>query len=226
MLAKQQIHRPRSFVRRDSRKTAAQDKALIDLWPKYGLSGSELIDFASVFANQAPTYLEIGFGSGQSLLQAAERYPEFNFIGVETYKPGIGALLLGVEQRELTNLRVAYGDAYEVIANCLVDESLAGVQIFFPDPWPKRRHHPRRLIQTEFLDLLLPKLVRHASMHLATDWQDYALHMLKTLNQHPLLRNCYENFAPRSRFRPIITKFEQRALREERQIHDLEFLKL
>lgn len=217
-------HRLRSFVRRDSRVTVSQRAAFVHDYPQFGLPLDQtLLDFSAVFANSFPTFLEIGFGSGQSLLALAKMYPEKNFIAVETHKPGIGAVLLGIKQACLTNLRVWYADVVDVLAASVPDRSLQGVQIFFPDPWPKRRHHERRLIQPAFVQLLASKLMAKGELHLATDWEDYAFHMLRVLRSVHDFENLYPDFSSRSAHRPILTKFEQRALREGRSIWELQF---
>lgn len=200
-----------------------------ELWPSMGLAvQNEMMDFQQVFGRDAPHLLEIGFGSGQSLLAAAEAFSHCDFIGVETHKPGIGALLLGIQQRQLKNLRVFYADVIDVLEKCIPQASLDGMQIFFPDPWPKRRHHPRRLIQSEFVKRVAEKLKIGGTLHLATDWEDYARHMMKVISLEPSLRNFAGNgqFSTRSCYRPIISKFEQRALREGRAIRDIQLGKL
>ncbi|MCC2666215.1 MAG: trmB [Gammaproteobacteria bacterium] len=218
--------RIRSFVRRDSRITEAQQQALKTLWPQFGLNMADgFINFATVFQRKAPILLEIGFGSGHSLLAAAIAQPEKNFIGIETHKPGVGTLLLNIQANKTQNIRIYNNDAVEVLTHCIPLKSLHTLQLFFPDPWPKRRHHKRRLIQTEFVKLLLTKLEPNGELHLATDWQDYAIEMMKVLSHIPELTNLAGtgNFSERSTGRPIITKFEQQAQRASRQIYDLRF---
>lgn len=221
--------RIRSFVRRDSRLTTAQERAKENSWPRFGFDiANGMVDFDQAFGRVAPRFLEIGFGTGQSLLAVAKAQPEHDFIGVETHKPGIGALLLGVETDNLTNLRVFYSDVIDVLEKCIPDESLDGIQIFFPDPWQKRRHHARRLIQPELLDKLICKLKLNGVIHLATDWDDYAKHMLRVVSSNKQLHNLAgENqFGERSSQRPILSKFETRAIREGRQIHELQLRKI
>lgn len=225
MQRKNNIKYVRSFVRRDGRRTVGQERARDALWPQVGLCISQgMIDTEQVFARSAPCFLEIGFGSGLSLLAAAKAQPEHDFIGVETHKPGIGALLLGVEKQELSNIRVYDADVVDVLEKCIPAASLDGVQIFFPDPWPKRRHHTRRLIQPEFIGLVVEKLKPHGSLHLATDWEDYAKHMLQVVSQETRLTNTagQHQFAQRSPFRPVLSKFEKRAIREGRSIWELQ----
>lgn len=220
--------RIRSFVRRDSRKTAAQERAYKTLWPRFGLTIEEgVVDYAQLFGRDAPCYLEIGFGTGQSLLALAKNMPEKNFIGVETHKPGVGALLLGVEQENLSNIRLYNQDAVDVLEKCIPPASLDGAQLFFPDPWPKRRHHERRLIQPAFVRLLGDKLKPGGILYLATDWEDYAKHMMQVLSAEPALYNTAGEgqFATRSPHRPIVTKFERRAEKEQRMIRELCFKK-
>ncbi|MES2218270.1 MAG: tRNA (guanosine(46)-N7)-methyltransferase TrmB [Pseudomonadota bacterium] len=216
----------RSFVRRDGRMTEAQRRVLVELWPQYGLSlESGLIDFGKTFLRDAPRILEIGFGSGASLLAFAKANPAADFIGIEMYQPGVGSLLLGIESEELTNIRVYYADAVEVIENCLPAASLDSVQIFFPDPWPKRRHHKRRLIQEDFVKLIVSKLKPQGIFHLATDWEHYAAQMMEVLSGSEDLLNLagQGEFAQRSSQRPIVTKFEGRGTRSGRRIWELNF---
>lgn len=216
--------RIRSFVRRDGRRTAAQDRAYAELWPQFGLSlENGILDFMQIFGNDAPVLLEIGFGTGQSLLAAAKTFPDKNFIGVETHKPGIGALLLGMQLNQLKNIRAFHTDVIDVLEKCIPDQSLDGVQIFFPDPWQKRKHHARRLVQPEFLKLILRKLKPQAELHLATDWEDYAKHMMKVVSAESGFINLagVDNFAERSPYRPVISKFENRAIKDGRKISEL-----
>lgn len=220
------MRRIRSFVRRDSRLTEAQRHALEILWPQLGLNLTEgMIDLQSVFHRHAPCILEIGFGSGQSLLATAKAHPDYNFIGIETHQPGIGALLLNTHAEQLTNIRVFYGDAVEVLSQCIPEKSLDGIQLFFPDPWPKRRHHKRRLIQTPFIQLLISKLKHGGELHLATDWEDYAKEMMHVLSNLPELKNRagVGKFAERSSQRPIVTKFERHGQHAGRAIWELQF---
>jgi len=225
MLNARENFRLRSFVCRNSRRTAGQERAFNELWPKFGLKVEDgLLDIAKVFTRPASVYLEIGFGTGHSLIALAKANPDCHFIGIETHKPGIGALFLGIESNQLSNLRVYHADAVDVLNKCIPDASLDGIQLFFPDPWPKRRHHPRRIIQANFVKLLLAKLKPGGQLHLATDWEDYARHMLKVITQESGLINLAgnEQFSARSPRRPVFTKFEQRALREGRKIFDLQ----
>lgn len=220
--------RLRSFVRRGRRVTVAQKQAHDHFWSHFGLQLEEgLLDYQAVFGRDAPRFLEIGFGSGQSLLALAALNPDKDFIGVETHQPGIGSLLLGMQKRQLNNIRIYNADAVDVLEDCIPPSSLDGVQLFFPDPWPKRRHHPRRLIQAQFVSLVVEKLKVGGTLHLATDWEDYASHMLNTLLQEKRLINLSSSSgaAERSTYRPILTKFERRALRAGRLIRDLQFSK-
>lgn len=218
----------RSFVRRDSRMTTAQRRAIETTGVLFNLKLEQgLISFEDVFHRQAQTILEIGFGSGHSLLEMAKRNPEHNFIGVETYLPGIGTLLLGVEELQIKNIRYFYEDAVKVLQQCIPDQSLDVIQIFFPDPWPKRRHHKRRLIQPEFVALLASKLKSRGLLHLATDWEDYAKHMMRVLTAaDPFINLAGETeYANRSSQRPVVTKFERRGQQSGREIWELQFAK-
>lgn len=225
----QQMFRLRSFVRRDGRITDAQTRARAELGPRFELQvETGLLHYPSVFGREAERYLEIGFGSGHSLLALAEAARDKDFIGVETHKPGVGALFLGMQQQALTNLRVYSADVVDVIEKCIPHASLDGVQIFFPDPWQKRRHHPRRLIQPAFIKQIGERLKPGAALHMATDWKDYALHMMRVMSQQTEWVNLAgeHQFATRSPYRPILTKFERRAEREGRPVFELQFKKL
>lgn len=222
------LRRVRSFVRRDGRMTEAQKRALDESWPQWGLEVSQgLINFNDVFQREAPCILEIGFGSGYSLIAAAKEHPEENFIGIETHQPGIGNLLLHIDTEQVKNIRVYYADAVDVLNQCIPSHSLDIIQLFFPDPWPKRRHHKRRLIQPEFVSLLATKLKIGGALHLATDWEDYAKQMMNVLSRAKEFSNCFgENqFAARSSQRPVITKFEKRGEHSGRKIWELQFIR-
>lgn len=219
------MRRVRSYVRR-GRMTSGQAAAHAKLWPLIGGSvEAGPIDYIKMFNRITPVFLEIGFGSGQSLLALAQKHPEYNFIGIETHSPGIGAILLGIQKLGLTNIRLYEADAVQVLKQVIAPNSLSGVQLFFPDPWPKRKHHERRLIQLTFIDLIVEKLRENGELHLATDWEDYAHHMMKVLSQSSGLKNCFgvHQFAPRSPMRPIVTKFERRAESEGRAVWELQF---
>lgn len=226
MAIAQQTFRIKSFVRRSGRATTAQERARENLWPQYGLQVENgLIDYSRVLGRESQRMLEIGFGTGQSLLAAAKANPGIDFIGVETHKPGIGALMLGVELGGLTNLRAYDADVIDVLEKCVPDASLDGVLIFFPDPWQKRRHNARRLVQPAFLKLIITKIKPGGVLHLATDWEDYAKHMQRvTGNEERLINLAGANqFGGRSPYRPILSKFERRAIREGRSIWEFQF---
>jgi tRNA (guanine-N7-)-methyltransferase len=229
MLNRASTHfRLRSFVRRSGRKTVAQETARKTLWPQFGLPLTEdKLHLDQVFGRQAPRFLEIGFGSGQSLLAIAKAKPQFDFIGVETHQPGIGALLHGMQLHELRNIRVFDADVIDVLEKCIPDESLHGVQIFFPDPWQKRRHHARRLVQKAFVAMLYQKLIFQGTLHLATDWEDYAKHMLQVMQASSGFTNLAgdQKWGERSCYRPVATKFERRAMAAGRAIWELQFAK-
>jgi tRNA (guanine-N7-)-methyltransferase len=223
------LRRVRSFVRRDSRITDAQKEALQECWPQFGLQIEKgFLDFSRVFQREAKRILEIGFGSGVSLLEMAKLHPDQDFVGIETHQPGIGTLLLGMEREQVKNIRIYYADAVEVLGKCIPENSLDVVQIFFPDPWPKRKHHKRRLIQPEFVNLIVSKLKQGGTLHLATDWEHYAMHMMAVLSETKTLINLAgaNQFAERSTQRPVVTKFEQRGVRRGHQTWDLQFAKV
>jgi tRNA (guanine-N7-)-methyltransferase len=219
--------RIRSFVCRNSRETQAQHSAYEKWWPKFGISPTKTpLNMPIIFGQSQPVFLEIGFGMGQSLLACAKQNPDKNFIGVETHRPGIGALLQGIEKEEINNIRIYHGDAVDFLQMEIQDHSLSGVHIFFPDPWQKRRHFSRRLIQSEFVSLLVSKCKVGGRLHLATDWSDYAKQMMMVLEQEAKLKNTMTSFefSPRSPYRPILSKFERRALKEGRSIWELQFV--
>ncbi len=215
----------KSFVLREGRFTEGQQHAFELHWKSFGLDYiDKLVDLPTLFEREAPTILEIGFGNGDSLAQMAEQNPQNNYLGIEVHRPGAGQLLQQIEKRELSNLRVSTRDAVDVLKNQLPENSLNGAQIFFPDPWPKKRHHKRRIIQGDFMTLLASRLNKNGFVHLATDWAPYANHMLEVMQSHPDYTNTSENFIARPEFRPL-TKFEQRGLKLGHEIFDLMFVK-
>jgi tRNA (guanine-N7-)-methyltransferase len=182
------------------------------------------LDFAATFGRTAPTILEIGFGMGETTEKIATARPDENFLGVEVFNAGVGGLLKRIEQSGLTNIRIIQHDAVDVLRNMIPPDSLAGVHIYFPDPWPKARHHKRRLIQGEFVALLCSHLKPGGYIHVATDWEDYAEQILKVLSGDPYLTNTAVGYAPRPEYRPM-TKFEQRGLRLGHEVRDVIFRK-
>lgn len=185
---------------------------------------SEKLNFASLFAKDQATVLEIGFGMGASLLQMAQENPQTNYLGIEVHRPGVAKLLAGIEAQQLSNIRIICDDAVQVLKRHIEDASLDGVQIYFPDPWPKKRHHKRRLVQAEFIALICQKLKPEGFIHCATDWQEYAEQMLEVLSAEPSLTNPHGDtgYAPRPRWRPL-TKFEVRGQLRGHGIWDLLF---
>jgi tRNA (guanine-N7-)-methyltransferase len=216
--------RPHSYVVR-GRKTEAQQRAIDELWPAYGVDfdGSPL-DLDAIFGRTAPRTVEIGFGNGENLLTLAERHPERDFLGVEVHGAGVGRVLAGMRDRGLTNIRVVRHDAVEVFHTGLAAGSVAEVLIFFPDPWPKVRHHRRRLVQPDVVKIILPALSSDGVLRLATDWEPYAEHMLDVLDAEPALVNVAgdAHFVPRPEDRPV-TKFERRGEKLGHAIFDLEY---
>lgn len=216
--------RIRSFVLRAGRMTPAQQSGLELHWSHKGLLREHgVLNIENAFGRQAPTVLEIGFGMGTSLLQMAQAAPEKNFIGIEVHRPGVGKLLHDMADADVENIRVYCDDAVEVLRHCIADASLAAVQIFFPDPWHKKKHHKRRLIQPEFVQLLHTKLQRGGTLHIATDWQNYAEHILTVMQALPNFCNqASEGYAVRPDYRPK-TKFEQRGERLGHGVWDIIF---
>ena len=216
------MRRIRSFVKREGRMTSAQRRAIEELWPRYGVEPGTHLDFRELFQRECPVVLEIGFGNGESLAAMAEQNPDRCYLGVEVHRPGVGSLLLNIERLGLTNLRVSMTDSVELLQAQVPDESLSAVQVFFPDPWPKARHHKRRLIQPEFVQLLRRKLKPGGSVHLATDWPDYAEHMLLVMESADGFSNAAGpgKYLPRPDWRPE-TKFERRGLKLGHPVGDL-----
>ncbi|MBN2700407.1 MAG: tRNA (guanosine(46)-N7)-methyltransferase TrmB [Methylothermaceae bacterium] len=213
--------RIRSFVRREGRLTPGQERALENLWPRYGLSPNRILTPETTFSRPAPLILEIGFGNGESLLQMAVQYPGFNYLGIEVHRPGVGRLFLGLSEHGLENVRVYHADAVEVLQSCLAEETLDRINIFFPDPWPKKRHHKRRLIQPDFVALLASRLKSGGLLHLATDWPDYAEHMRTVLAASPAFQTTEpDRLTPP---RPL-TKYERRGRRLGHPVQDLAYL--
>ena len=212
----------RSFIRRQGRMTRAQHAALDTLWPDYGLDPAVRLAPETVFSRRAPLVLEIGFGDGESLAEMAAAHPEKNYVGIEVHMPGVGHLMLRLKALALQNVRIYCFDAVEILTHSIPDGSLSGINLFFPDPWPKKKHHKRRILTPEFVGLALTKLQQDGIFHAASDWEDYAMQMLAVLEQNALLENTAGagSFAPRPGDRPI-TKFERRGLRLGHGVWDL-----
>lgn len=219
--------RIRSFVRREGRLTRGQQRALDTLGPQYLLDAEgPPLDLPALFGRTAPVTLEIGFGDGESLADQAARHPERDYIGIEVHRPGVGHLLQLVERDGLTNVRLFCADAVEVLERRIPDAALDTVQIFFPDPWHKKRHHKRRLVQPEFVARMARKLAPGGRLHLATDWAEYAEHMLEVMEGAPDFANAHgaDAWAPDPGDRPQ-TKFERRGERLGHGVWDLLFIR-
>lgn len=216
----------RSFVLRQGRVSNAQRRAYEDLLPKYGVPYTEnLLNFETVYGREAPRYLEIGSGMGETTVSIARSHPQNDYLAIEVYTPGVGSLLKQIEEFKLTNLRIVQHDAVEVVNNMFPQEYLDGIHIFFPDPWPKLRHHKRRLIQPEFISLLCKHLKPGGYIHVATDWNNYADQILEVMSNELSLTNTARDFVQRPEYRPL-TKFEQRGLRLGHKVWDLVFKKI
>ena len=219
-------HRPiRSFVLRQGRVSNAQRRAHEALMPKYGIPFAEnLLDLEAIFGRSAPKILEIGFGMGETTAAIARNHPQYDYLAIDVHTPGVGSLLKQIDEFGLMNVRIIQHDAVEVLQQMLPSDCLDGVHIFFPDPWPKARHHKRRLIQPGFIALLCLHLKRGGYIHAATDWEDYAREILKVLSNQPQLANIAADYARRPEYRPL-TKFEQRGLRLGHGVWDVVFQK-
>ena len=214
--------RVRSFVRREGRLTPGQQKALETLWPRYGLSTEGECRPGEIFGRAAPLTLEIGFGNGVSLVKMAANEPDSDFIGIEVHRPGVGHLLRKLEACGLANVRVFCHDAVEILEHNIANGCLHRVLLFFPDPWPKKKHHKRRIVQPAFVALVARKLKTDGHFHMATDWQPYAEHMLEVMAASPDFINCSESgrYSDRPDYRPV-TKFEKRGQRLGHAVWDL-----
>jgi len=214
----------RSYVIRGGRMTEGQRKAFDDHWDFYGLSlHSGSARWSQIFGREAPVVLEIGFGMGDSLLEMAQAEPDKDFIGIEVHPPGVGRLINNAAEQQVKNLRVYMADAVDVLQDCIPDQSLSRVQIYFPDPWHKKKHNKRRIIQPDFIQLLRAKLNIGGLIHLATDWQNYAEQMLEVMSQAEGFSNeAGDGYGERPAFRPV-TKFERRGERLGHGVWDLLF---
>ena len=213
----------RSFVLRQGRMTDAQARFMAHKMPDVGIPfRSDPIDFAAVFGRQAPVVVEIGFGMGDSTAQIAQAMPDTDFVGIEVHGPGVGNLCKLIDADDIPNLRLIQHDAVEVLQEMVPPDSLDGVHVFFPDPWPKKRHHKRRLIQRPLVALLADRLKPGGYLHCATDWEEYATQMLEVFCAEPRLENTCAGYASRPDYRPL-TRFEQRGMRLGHGVWDLVF---
>ena len=215
----------RSFVLRAGRLTEGQKRALDELWPVYGLAeGASQLDFEILFGNDHPVIMEIGFGNGDATWQMALAHGEENYLGVEVHRPGVGHLLLKLEDNGISNVRIACEDAVELLGKRIPRNSLAGVRIYFPDPWPKKRHHKRRIIQAPFIGLLAEKMQAGGILHMATDWEQYAEYMLEVMHNSRDFENLAQDgkVCPKPEWRPA-TKYEKRGERLGHSVFDLVF---
>lgn len=216
----------RSFVLRQGHMTAAQQRAIDTMWPQFGIDYQNTpIDLNGAFGNTRPKVLEIGFGMGVATVEIAKRLPQTDFLAIDVHGPGVGNILKLIEEENIGNIRVMRHDAVEVVENMLQDGALAGIHIFFPDPWHKKRHNKRRLVQIPFIEKLLPKLAVGGYIHMATDWEEYAFQMLEVLNSFDRLQNTSETFSPTPDYRPE-TKFEARGKRLGHGVWDLVFKRI
>ena len=212
----------RSFVLRQGRMSPAQRRACDELLPRYGVAAAAPLDFRAIFGNDRRVVVEIGFGMGETTAAIATAHPDVNFLGVEVHWPGVGALLRRIDAARLANVRVLREDAVDVFERMIAPASLAAIHVYFPDPWPKKRHHKRRLLKPAFARMLARALAPGGYLHVATDWQPYAEEILATLAAEPLLVNSAEGFAPRPAWRPQ-TRFERRGLARGHAVFDLLF---
>lgn len=215
----------KSFVLRAGRMTEGQQKAMEGVWPEMGLELDRgMLDLAEEFGRDAPVVLEIGFGMGDSLVEMAKDQPEKNYIGIEVHRPGVGRLLSNAGKEGLSNIRVFCDDAIEVLAQCIPDGSLSTVQLFFPDPWHKKKHHKRRIVQAAFAETIRKKLKVGGVFHMATDWENYAEHMMEVMSAAPGYNNVAgdNQYSPQPEWRPV-TKFQKRGERLGHGVWDLMF---
>ncbi len=217
-------HRPiRSFVLRQGRVSNAQQRAHSALLPKFGIPyAANPLHLDRVFGRSAPKLLEIGFGMGETTATLAAQHPDTDYLGIEVHTPGVGSLLKRIAELDLANVRIIQHDAVEVLRDMIAPAALDAVHVFFPDPWPKKRHHKRRLVQPEFIGLLVERMKPGAYLHVATDWQEYAEQILDVLRREPRLANTAQDYAPRPAYRPQ-TKFETRGLKLGHGVWDIIF---
>jgi tRNA (guanine-N7-)-methyltransferase len=215
-------HKIRSFVLRAGKLTAGQKRAIDELLPQFILSEKQIFDNEKAFGNNHPVCLDIGFGNGESLVHIARMHPEINFVGMEVHTPGVGHLLLKMEEYDLQNIRIYQYDGVEVLKNCFKENSIDALHIYFPDPWHKKRHNKRRLIQQPFIQSIISKLKDKARVHIATDWQEYALHIQEVFAKFPEFSNIEKDngFTLKPEWRPI-TKFERRGINLGHDSYDL-----
>ena len=218
--------RIKSFVLRAGRTTSAQERAMTELWPAYGIDAEQVWDLTSIFGRSARRCVEIGFGSGEVIGQLAENNPDTDYLGIEVHKPGVGRLLLQAQKSDLKNLRVACADAVDILKDRIADDTFDEVLVFFPDPWHKKRHHKRRLIDPQFVALLARKMRLGGVLRLATDWQAYAEQMLQVCNAEPSFesQSAQREYVARPDFRPV-TRFERRGERLGHGVWDLAYVK-
>ena len=214
----------RSFVLRAGKISTAQKRSYEELFPVYGIKPEGLVDAGSLFGNDNPLVIEIGFGMGRATAAIAESNPELNYLGLEVHKPGIGKLLWEIKERGLKNIRIYHGDAKNFLINFIPNNSVFAFHVFFPDPWPKKRHHKRRLISRPFTDLLTAKLINGGYIYAVSDWADYGEWILKELYETPGLINKYFAFADKQKWRPQ-TEFEKKGLMKNHEILELYFIK-
>ena len=213
----------KSYVKREGRLTKSQLYGLDNYWIKYGIEFSpKIINFEEIFESYKPLILDIGFGAGESTINHAISHPENNYLAVEVHRPGIGRLLNKIEENTLTNIKIIKHDVIDILQEQIPDYSLTQIFIFFPDPWPKKRHHKRRLINTELIKLIKKKLAMHGRLHIATDWEDYANYIMEIGNADSELINLagYNNYSPRPEWRAE-TRFEHRGKKLEHNVWDL-----
>ena len=222
----QQQRSIRSFVLRQGRTSAGQQRAVETLMPQFGIPYAPApLDLEVAFGRAAPKIMEIGFGMGGATAEIARNNPDKDYLGIEVHTPGVGNLLKLIQEQGLSNIRIIQHDAVEVLRDMIADDALDGVHIFFPDPWPKKRHHKRRLLQAEFVAQLCGKLKPGGYLHFATDWEEYARWALEVLQAEPRLENTVQDYAPRPDYRPL-TKFEQRGLNLGHGVWDLLFRRI
>lgn len=213
----------RSYVVRQGRFTPAQRRAREHLLPRFGIAfAPEALDLDAAFGRCAPKILEIGFGMGETTAEIAKAMPDHDFLAIDVHAPGVGSLLRRIDEQGLSNVRIVQHDAVEVVARMIPHGSLAAIHVFFPDPWPKKRHHKRRLLQPAFVHELALRLHHDGSLHAATDWEDYASAILATLEAEPLLANTCAGYAERPAYRPV-TKFERRGQGLGHRVWDIVF---